>query len=64
MTTLEQIRLANPHLTYGQSIGYAMGKLAKAMQQPNAALSEREWREAKDDYAIGYRQAFNEPSFR
>ncbi len=49
---------ANPRMTYGQAVGYGAGMGAKAIGDRYAGLSREEWKNATDDYAHGYRQAF------
>lgn len=56
----DEILKSNPTWTYGMAVGYGIGLAAKAMDQRFAGLSEDDWRNAGDDYACGYRKAFNE----
>lgn len=63
-TDTNQIMQSNPQFTYAQAVGYAIGRTAAAMGQKFAGLSEKEWREAGDEYAHGYRKGYQDAERR
>lgn len=57
---LNKLWKVNPHFTYGQAVGYSIGLSAYSMNQKYNGLSKEEWQYATDDYAWGYRKAWED----